>query len=110
MNSRLASSVGLIASWKKIERTDSLHRPGLIQGVTNLMLHRPHDLTIELPYDVGDVPSSGVEPGQVDQDGRRYHRQQHEAGQYCAQPELAGRSTPSRASGVPRQSGPITMP
>jgi hypothetical protein len=30
------------------------------------MLDRSDDLTIELPDNIGDVPSSGVKPGQVD--------------------------------------------
>src|SRR5271156_1942729 len=43
-----------------------LYRPGVVQGLTNLMLDRSDDLTIELSDNIGDVPSSGVEPGQVD--------------------------------------------
>jgi hypothetical protein len=49
------------------DRADRLlHRPGVIQGPANLVLNRPDDLMVELPDDVGDVPPSGVEPGQVD--------------------------------------------
>ena len=43
-----------------------LHRPGVIQGPADFVLHRSDDLTVQLPDDVGDVPSSRVKPGQMD--------------------------------------------
>jgi len=43
-----------------------LYRPGVVQGPANLMLDRSDDLTIELPDNIGDVASGGVEPSQVD--------------------------------------------
>jgi hypothetical protein len=56
-----------------------LHRPGVIQGPANFVLHRFDDLTVELPDNIGDIPSSVVEPGQVDQNGGDRHRQQNQA-------------------------------
>jgi hypothetical protein len=58
------------------------------------MLDRSHDLAIKLPDNIGDVPSSGVEPSQVDQDRSERHCQQHETGQHCSQPEFASGSSP----------------
>jgi hypothetical protein len=88
-----------------------LHRPGVVQGPANLVLNRPDDLTVELPNDVGDVPSSGVEPGQVDQDGSERYGQQHEAGQHRSQPELVCGASPwrrcdRRRGRLPRRSSP----
>jgi len=71
MNSRLASSVGLMASWKKDRLNRLLHRPGVIQGPADFVLHGSDDLTVELPDDVGDVPSERCRNQvQVDQDWR----------------------------------------
>jgi hypothetical protein len=103
MNSRLASSVGLIAL-EEDRANRFLHRPGVVQRPANLVLHRPDDLTVELPDDVGDIPSCGVEPGQMDQDGGERYCQQHEAGQHRSQPELMSRSDPWRCGGVCRRS------
>lgn len=68
-----------------------LHRPGVIQGPADFVLHRSDDLTVELPDNIGDIPSSVVEPGQVDQNGGDGHRQQNQASQRRPQPELASR-------------------
>ncbi len=53
------------------------------------MLDGADDLTIELPDNISDVPPSGIEPGQVDQNGGDRHGQQHEAGKCRPQSELA---------------------
>ena len=68
-----------------------LDRPGVIQCPANFVLHRSDDLVVKLTDDVGDVSPSGVEPGQVDQNGGDRHRQQNQASQRRPQPELASR-------------------
>jgi hypothetical protein len=84
-----------------------MHRPGVIQGPAHFVLHRSHDLTVELPDDVSDVAASSVEPGQVDQNRSDRNCQQHEAGQRRSKPELASCSSPrGRRNGVPGQSEP----
>ena len=87
-----------------------LHRPGVIQGPADFVLHRSDDLTVELADNIGDIPSSVVEPGQVDQDSGDRHCQQHQAGQRRPQPELARlralRRREGKRRGVARRAGP----
>ena len=84
-------ALGLVCRLDRLLEKDRLnrllHRPGVIQSPADFVLHRSDDLTVELPDNVGDVPSSGVEPGQVDQDGSDDHCQQYEASQCHPQPQ-----------------------
>jgi hypothetical protein len=88
-------ALGLVCRLDRLLEEDRanrfLHRPRVVQGPADLMLDRSDDLTVELPDDVGNIPSSGVEPRQVDHHGGDRHRHQHEAGQYRPQTELARR-------------------
>src|SRR5271169_7265889 len=67
-----------------------LYRPGIVQGRADLVLDRSDDLTIELPDDLGDVTSSGIRPGQVNDEGGDAHRQQYETCKRRPEPDPTG--------------------
>jgi hypothetical protein len=75
-------ALGLVCRFDGLLEEDRLncllYRPGVVQGPADFVLHRSDDLTVELPDNIGDVASSSVEPGQVDQDRSDRHCQQYE--------------------------------